>query len=47
MPVLQNNLLPSDYEHVFGQPSQLLLALALMLSAIVLVLLLEKIGEKS
>lgn len=47
VPLLQNNLFPGDYEQIMGQPSQLLLAFALMLGAIVLVLLLEKFGEKS
>ncbi len=46
VPLQQNMLWPSDYEHIVGQPAQLFLAITLMGCAIVLVLLLEKLGEK-
>ncbi len=47
VPLLQNNLWPADFEQLSGQPAQLTLAIVLMLSAIMLVLLLEKFGAKS
>lgn len=47
VPLLQNNLWPADFEQLSGQPAQLTLAIVLMLTAILLVLLLEKFGEKS
>lgn len=45
VPFLQENISPFVYESVTGQPAFLIAAVALMLSAIGLVLLLEKIAE--
>ncbi|MHA2939666.1 DUF368 domain-containing protein [Vibrio sp. RC27] len=46
VPLIQNNLTPSAYEAITSQPSQLSLALILMVMAIGFVLLLEKFGNK-
>lgn len=45
VPLLQQNLLPTEFESVTSQPAQLLLAVAMMLSAIGLVLLLERFAD--
>lgn len=46
VPLIQENLSPFNFESVTGQPSQLAIALVLMLAAIGLVLALEKVAEK-
>lgn len=46
VPLLQQNLLPSEFESLTSQPSQLFLAVAMMLCAIGVVLLLERFSEK-
>ncbi|SHO54579.1 hypothetical protein VQ7734_00293 [Vibrio quintilis] len=46
VPLLQHNLLPAEYERLTSQPSQLFLAIAMMLTAIGIVLILEKIAKK-
>ncbi|MGR5177182.1 DUF368 domain-containing protein [Vibrio parahaemolyticus] len=45
VPLIQENLSPFNFESVTGQPSQLAIAVVLMLAAIGLVLLLEKVAE--
>lgn len=47
VPLLQENLSPMNFETLTGQPSQLMVAVLLMLSAIILVLGLEKIAGKT
>ena len=44
VPLLQHNLTPMNFEHITSQPSQLVLAISMMLLAICLVLSLEKIA---
>ncbi|WED24904.1 DUF368 domain-containing protein [Vibrio sp. JC009] len=46
VPLLQENLFPAEFESVTSQPSQLLLAVSMMLVAIILVLSLEKFADK-
>ncbi len=46
VPVLQQNLLPTTYEQLTHAPSQLGVALICMLSAIVLVLILERTAQR-
>lgn len=46
VPVLQHNLLPWDYEQLTTQPAQLGMAILCMLSAVILVLGLEKIAQQ-
>ena len=46
VPLIQENLSPFNFESVTGQPSQLAIALVLMLAAIGLVLALGKVAEK-
>ncbi|USD63069.1 DUF368 domain-containing protein [Vibrio sp. SCSIO 43140] len=46
VPLIQENLSPFNFESVTGQPSQLVIAVVLMLAAIGLVLALEKVAEK-
>lgn len=46
VPVLQQNLLPTTYEQLTHTPSQLGVALICMLSAIVLVLILERTAQR-
>lgn len=43
--MLQHNLSPFEFEHVTSQPSQLVLAVVMMLAAIALVLGLEKFAD--
>jgi putative membrane protein len=45
VPLLQQNLLPGEFESVTAQPAQLLLAIAMMACAIGLVLLLERLAD--
>lgn len=45
VPLLQHNLSPLEYEHITSQPSQLLMAVVMMLAAIALVLSLEKFAD--
>ncbi|CAH0528684.1 hypothetical protein VHP8226_02710 [Vibrio hippocampi] len=45
VPLLQENLSPFGFENITGQPSQLLVAIILMFTAIFLVLGLEKIAD--
>ncbi|SEG66940.1 putative membrane protein [Vibrio hangzhouensis] len=45
VPLIQENLSPFNFESVTGQPSQLAIAVVLMLAAIGLVLALEKVAE--
>lgn len=45
VPLLQQNLMPSQYEQVIGEPSHVVLAAILMLCAIGAVLLLEKVAQ--
>ncbi|RLV61656.1 DUF368 domain-containing protein [Parashewanella curva] len=47
VPLIQENLSPFAYQHATGESHQLILAVICMLSAIVLVLGLEKIGRRS
>lgn len=47
VPLLQHNLTPFEYEHITSQPSQLVIAIVMMLAAIVLVLSLEKFADSS
>ncbi|KFA98601.1 membrane protein [Vibrio sp. ER1A] len=47
VPLIQENLSPFNFESVTGQPSQLAIAIVLMLAAVGLVLALEKIAESS
>ncbi|MDN3702493.1 DUF368 domain-containing protein [Vibrio artabrorum] len=47
VPLLQHNLSPFNFETVTAQPSQLALAIVMMLAAIVLVLGLEKFAERN
>ncbi|MDG3085861.1 DUF368 domain-containing protein [Vibrio hannami] len=46
VPLLQHNLLPSDFETITSQPSQLVIAIVMMSCAIALVLILEKFGDQ-
>lgn len=46
VPLLQNNLSPHAYEALTGESSQLFVAISLMLVAIGLVLILERVGKK-
>ena len=46
VPVLQHNLLPWDYEQLTTQPAQLGMAILCMLSAVILVLGLEKMAQQ-
>ncbi len=46
VPLIQENLSPFNFESVTGQPSQLAIAVVLMLVGIGLVLALEKVAEK-
>ncbi len=45
-PLTERNLLPQQFEQITGQDSQLLLSIVLMSSAVILVLLLERFGDK-
>ncbi|MCG9789753.1 DUF368 domain-containing protein [Vibrio barjaei] len=47
VPLIQENLSPFNFESVTGHPSQLAIAIVLMLAAVGLVLALEKIAESS
>ena len=47
VPLIQHNLSPFDYEHIFNQSSQLCMAIVMMLVAIALVLGLEKYAQRS
>ncbi len=47
VPLLQENLSPFDFEAVTSQPSQLVMAIVMMLAAIALVLGLEKFAERN
>ncbi len=47
VPLVQQNLSPFEFEHVFNQPSQLGMALIMMCAAILLVLGLEKYAERT
>lgn len=47
VPLLQHNLTPFEYEHITSQPSQLVIAIVMMLAAIALVLSLEKFADSS
>ncbi|WMN90261.1 DUF368 domain-containing protein [Vibrio parahaemolyticus] len=47
VPLLQHNLTPFEYEHITSQPSQLVIAIVMMLAAIALVLSLEKFSDSS
>nr|WP_319552921.1 DUF368 domain-containing protein [uncultured Vibrio sp.] len=45
VPLLQHNLTPFEYEHITSQPSQIVIAIIMMLAAIALVLSLEKFAD--
>ncbi|WP_413478182.1 DUF368 domain-containing protein [Vibrio hibernica] len=45
VPLLQHNLLPNQFEHVVGEPSQLFLAIICMISGVMVVWLLEKFAQ--
>lgn len=45
VPLLQHNLSPTEFEHITSQPSQLVIAVVMMLAAIALVLGLEKFAD--
>ncbi len=47
VPLLEQNLSPFEFEHITSQPSQLLLAVLMMLAAIALVLGLEKFADSN
>lgn len=47
VPLIQHNLSPFEFEHIFNQPSQLGIAIGMMLLAIALVLGLEKYAQHS
>lgn len=47
VPLLQHNLTPFEYEHITSHPSQLVIAIVMMLAAIALVLSLEKFADSS
>ncbi len=47
VPLIEHNLSPFNFESITGQPSQLAIAIVLMLAAVGLVLALEKIAENS
>ncbi|MFH0289729.1 DUF368 domain-containing protein [Vibrio owensii] len=47
VPLLEQNLSPFEFEHITSQPSQLVLAVIMMLAAIVLVLVLEKFADSN
>ncbi|WP_114765505.1 DUF368 domain-containing protein [Vibrio rhodolitus] len=47
VPLIQHNLSPFEFEHLFNQPSQLGIAVVMMLAAIALVLGLEKYAERT
>ena len=47
VPLLQHNLSPFEYEHITSQPSQLVIAIVMMLAAIALVLSLEKFADSN
>ncbi|KIF52831.1 DUF368 domain-containing protein [Vibrio owensii] len=47
VPLLEQNLSPFEFEHITSQPSQLVLAVIMMLAAIVLVLGLEKFADSN
>ena len=46
VPLTEKNLLPQQFEQISGHDSQLLLSVALMASAVILVLMLERFAEK-
>lgn len=46
VPLLEENLLPDAFESITGSPSQLGVAILMMLTGISLVLMLEKLGER-
>ncbi len=47
VPLVQHNLTPFEFEHIFNQPSQLGIAIVMMCAAILLVLGLEKYAERT
>jgi len=47
VPLVQQNLSPFEFENITSMPHQLILAIAMMLTGIGLVLLLEKFGENN
>ncbi len=47
VPLIQHNLSPFEFEHIFSQSSQLCMAIVMMLVAIALVLGLEKYAQRS
>ncbi|OEF23625.1 DUF368 domain-containing protein [Vibrio rumoiensis] len=47
VPLLQHNLLPNQFEHIVGQPSNFAFAVVCMLAGIGIVWLLEKFAHKS
>lgn len=47
VPLLEQNLSPFEFEHITSQPSQLVLAVLMMLAAIALVLGLEKFADSN
>ncbi|UTZ23732.1 DUF368 domain-containing protein [Vibrio campbellii] len=47
VPLLEQNLSPFEFEHITSQPSQLVLAVIMMLAAIALVLGLEKFADSN
>ncbi|GAB2646722.1 DUF368 domain-containing protein [Vibrio panuliri] len=47
VPLIQHNLSPFEFEQMFNQPSQLVIAIVMMLAAVALVLGLEKYAERS
>ncbi|MFC2176328.1 DUF368 domain-containing protein, partial [Bacteroidota bacterium] len=46
VPFLQSNVLPSDFEIIYGEPSQLGLAIALCVAGFLLVFLMERAASK-
>ncbi|MCF2950447.1 DUF368 domain-containing protein [Paraglaciecola aquimarina] len=47
IPLVQENILPQSFETLNQQPSQAWFALALMISGLLIVLILEKVGQES
>jgi putative membrane protein len=47
VPLIQENLSPFEFESITSQPSQLVLAVIMMMAAILLVLGLEKFAERN
>ena len=47
IPVVQNNILPHTFENIHSQPSQLWYAITFMLLGLIMVVVLEKVGQQA